>query len=159
MGPCALTFLIKISFRKSPGHAAFNTIASNLNINSKHNFQLKEIPLFRSTFFAAITLAIISAGILPATAAVANVTITAKDFSFSPSVVHLKKGQTVHFHLRASQGVHGLNVPAVGIDNATLTSKVTNITAVPKKAGTFVAHCAVFCGAGHQNMKMTFIVH
>ena len=84
--------------------------------------------------------------------------ITAKNYSFSPSVVHLKKGDTVHFHLRASQGVHGLNVPEVGIKSAVLTSKELTITAVPKKAGTFLTHCTVVCGPGHPNMKMTFIV-
>lgn len=114
--------------------------------------------MLRSTFFSIASLVAVSLSALPAAAAVANVTITAKNFSFSPSVVHLKKGQTVRFHLRSSQGVHGLNVPQVGINNVTLTSKETDVTATPKKAGTFVAHCAVYCGVGHQNMKMTFIV-
>ena len=114
--------------------------------------------MLRSLFFIGIAASLSVLPVSPALASARNVTITAKNFFFSPSVVHLKKGQTVHFNLRSSQGVHGLNVPQVGINNVTLTSKETDVTATPKKAGTFVAHCAVYCGIGHQNMKMTFIV-
>lgn len=29
------------------------------------------------------------------------------------------------------------------------------VTVTPKKAGTYVLHCAVICGAGHANMILT----
>ena len=112
--------------------------------------------MLRPALFSIMSLVAVSAMALPAAAG--TVTITAKNWAFSPSVVHLKKGQPVHFDLRSTQGVHGLNVPAVGLNNVTMTAKETDVTATPKKAGTFVGQCAVFCGAGHAKMKMTFIV-
>ena len=84
--------------------------------------------------------------------------ITAKNFSFSPAVVRLKKGVPVVFHLRAAQGVHGLNAPEVGINNMVLTAKEQIVHATPSRAGTFVVHCSIVCGTGHAQMAMTFIV-
>ena len=96
-------------------------------------------------------------GKLPAQAST-DVYITAKNFSFSPAVVRLKKGEPVVFHLRSTQGVHGLNAPAVGIHDLVLTAKEAFVRATPSQAGTFVVHCSIVCGAGHAQMAMTFIV-
>lgn len=96
-------------------------------------------------------------GKLPAQAS-NDVTITARNFSFSPAVVRLKRGQPVVFHLRSAQGVHGLNAPEVGINNMILTAKEQIVHATPPKAGTFVVHCSIVCGTGHAQMVMTFIV-
>ena len=112
----------------------------------------------RFTLIALILFAVVLfAGQLPALAT-NDVTITAKNFSFSPAVVRLKKGEPVVFHLRAAQGIHGLNVPEVGINSIVLTAKEQIVKATPMKAGTFVAHCSIVCGTGHAQMAMTFIV-
>ncbi|GAC1359755.1 MAG: hypothetical protein NVSMB31_20070 [Vulcanimicrobiaceae bacterium] len=87
-----------------------------------------------------------------------DITITAHNFAFSPSVVVLKKGQVVHLHVRATQGVHGLNVPQIGLNNVVLTNSTKIITITPRKTGKFPAHCAVICGIGHAKMEMEFIV-
>jgi cytochrome c oxidase subunit 2 len=109
-----------------------------------------------AALFAAV---VVFGGALPAPSAAANdVTITAKNFSFSPAVVRLKKGEPVTFHLRSAQGVHGLNAPEVGINSMVLTAKEQIVKATPAKAGTFVVHCSIVCGTGHAQMAMTFIV-
>ncbi|MDE2571469.1 MAG: cupredoxin domain-containing protein [bacterium] len=92
-------------------------------------------------------------------AAPKTVEISAKDFAFTPAVVTLKAGQPVTLKLVATQGAHGLQAPEIGLDKVvTITSKPTEVTVTPKKAGTFVEHCALFCGAGHANMAITFKV-
>jgi len=30
-----------------------------------------------------------------------------------------------------------------------------DVTVTPKKAGTYILHCAIMCGAGHPNMALT----
>lgn len=95
----------------------------------------------------------------PASAApAAKVTITAKNFSFSPSVVTLKAGQPTTLTFVGAQGVHGLSSPDIGLNQVTITSAGTTVTVTPQKTGTFVAHCAIFCGAGHQHMQIVFKV-
>jgi cytochrome c oxidase subunit 2 len=107
--------------------------------------------------FAAV-LVVVSGALPTASRAANDVTIIAKNFSFSPAVVRLKKGEAVTFHLRAAQGVHGLNAPEVGINSMVLTAKEQIVRATPSKAGTFVVHCSIVCGTGHAQMAMTFIV-
>jgi cytochrome c oxidase subunit 2 len=111
----------------------------------------------RLSIIALILAGVAQFALVPADAA-NDVTITAKNFSFSPAVVRLKKGEPVTFYLRAAQGVHGMNIPEVGINSMVLTAKEQIVHATPSKAGTFVMHCSIVCGTGHAQMAMTFIV-
>lgn len=117
--------------------------------------------LFKTTI-AALCLAAAAAFIpvAPASAASAQtVTIKAKNFQFTPAVVTLKQGQTAHLTFVATQGVHGISVPEIGLNQSvTITSTPTTVTVTPQKTGTFVAHCAIFCGVGHAHMQITFKV-
>ncbi len=113
--------------------------------------------LKRLGFIGGVVTALVQTPRMTALAA-NDVTITAKNFSFSPAVVRLKKGEPVTFHLRAAQGVHGLNAPEVGINSMVLTAKEQIVRATPSKSGTFVVHCSIVCGTGHAQMAMTFIV-
>ena len=110
------------------------------------------------TFVSAVVAVAIALFVAVPAFAAHDVTITARNFTFSPAVVRLKKGEPVVFHLRAAQGVHGLNVPEVGLPHELLTSREKTVRATPHQAGTFVVHCAVVCGTGHSHMGMTFIV-
>jgi cytochrome c oxidase subunit 2 len=88
-----------------------------------------------------------------------NVTIRAKNFAFSPAVVTLKQGQTTHITFVSTQGVHGLTVPEIGLNQTvTITTRPTTVTVRPARRGTFVSHCAIFCGVGHAHMQITFKV-
>ncbi|TAM78450.1 cytochrome c oxidase subunit II [bacterium] len=88
-----------------------------------------------------------------------TVDISAKNFAFTPAVVTLKEGQPTTLKLVATQGAHGLVAPEIGLTKmATITNAPTTVTVTPQKAGTFVEHCALFCGAGHANMTITFKV-
>ncbi|TAM58295.1 cytochrome c oxidase subunit II [bacterium] len=88
-----------------------------------------------------------------------TVNISAKNFAFTPAVVTLKEGQPTTLKLVATEGAHGLTAPEIGLTKmVTITSAPTTVTVTPQKVGTFVEHCALFCGAGHANMVITFKV-
>ena len=106
----------------------------------------------------------IAAGILlfPASAAQASVPevhIVAKNWAFTPSTITLHVNQPVKLVFSASEGLHGITIPDLGVnDVVNVGSSPSEVVVTPKKIGTFVAHCAVFCGAGHANMILTIKV-
>jgi cytochrome c oxidase subunit 2 len=86
------------------------------------------------------------------------VEITAKRFEFAPNVVTLRRGEPVTIRLTALDRSHGLLVKPLGIDLDADSGNPDEITVTPKEAGTFPAICDHYCGMGHGNMKMTFVV-
>lgn len=86
------------------------------------------------------------------------VEITAKRFEFAPNVVTLRRGEPVTIRLTALDRAHGLLVKPLGIDLDSDRGDPDEITITPKAAGSFPAICDHYCGMGHGNMKMTFVV-
>ena len=86
--------------------------------------------------------------------AVLVITIHAKRFEFSPSEVHLKRGEPVTIRLVSDDRTHGLSSKPLGIE----LDGNDEVTITPATAGTFRAICDHYCGSGHGNMKMTFVV-
>jgi len=87
-----------------------------------------------------------------------TVNITAKRFSFEPAEVTLKKGEPVKLVLKSEDVTHGIFVRPLKLDQDIPAGKTVEVTITPQTAGKFTAICDHFCGAGHGNMKMTFIV-
>jgi cytochrome c oxidase subunit 2 len=86
------------------------------------------------------------------------ITITAKRFEFTPKEVTLKKGETVILRLTSEDVTHGLMVRALKLDLDIEPGKTTEARVTPTQGGRFTAICDHFCGSGHGNMKMTFVV-
>ena len=86
------------------------------------------------------------------------VELTAKRFEFSPSEVRLKKGEPVVLRIASGDVTHGLYMKALGIDAEIQPGKTTEVAFTPQAAGRFTAICDHFCGAGHGNMHMVFVV-
>jgi cytochrome c oxidase subunit II len=86
------------------------------------------------------------------------VKISAKRFSFTPSEVHVKKGEAVVLELTSLDRVHGFNLPAFKIRKDIVPKDVTRVELTPDKEGTFPFHCDVFCGDGHEDMTGTLVV-
>jgi cytochrome c oxidase subunit II len=84
--------------------------------------------------------------------------IAAQRFSFSPSEVRLRKGEPVTVRVSSADVTHGLYLKPLGIDAEIQPGKTTEVTFTPQVAGRFTAICHHFCGAGHGNMHMTFVV-
>jgi len=85
------------------------------------------------------------------------VDISAKRFEFTPKEVHLRAGQPVTIRLSSTDRAHGLLIKDLGVDLDADADHPDSITITPK-AGTYNAICDHYCGAGHGNMKMTFVV-
>lgn len=86
------------------------------------------------------------------------VEISAKKFEYAPNVVTLKKGQPVTLRVTALDRAHGLLVPAFHLDLDATPGTPAEATFTPAESGKFDAICDHYCGAGHGNMKMTFVV-
>ena|SRR5271155_6199587 len=87
-----------------------------------------------------------------------TINITAKRFAFVPAEVTLKKGETVKLVLKSEDVTHGIFVRALKLDQDIPAGQTVEVSITPQTAGTFTAICDHFCGTGHGNMKMTFIV-
>ncbi len=84
--------------------------------------------------------------------------ITAKQWSFSPSVIKVKKGDTVVLKLKSADVAHGISIPDFGINATFKPGEIKIVEFVADKAGTFEFICNVRCGVGHIGMKGTLIV-
>jgi cytochrome c oxidase subunit 2 len=52
----------------------------------------------------------------------------------------------------------GFNLPDFKVRADIVPEKVTRVTFVPDKTGTFTILCDVFCGTGHEQMQGTLTV-
>jgi cytochrome c oxidase subunit 2 len=86
------------------------------------------------------------------------VKISAKKFEFTPSEVHVKKGETVVLELTSQDRKHGFELPAFKVRKDIVPKEVTRVTLTAGEAGTFPFHCDIFCGDGHEDMTGTIVV-
>jgi hypothetical protein len=57
------------------------------------------------------------------------------------------------------EGVHWLKSDDLGIPMTTIRpGSIATVLVTPKKAGTYVLRCQMFCGPGHENMTITVAV-
>lgn len=84
-----------------------------------------------------------------------RIEIVAKRFEFSPSEITIKKGQPVTLVLTSKDVEHGLKLEEFNQVVEAKKGQSSQVEITPTEAGTFVAQCAVFCGAGHGSMKLT----
>ena len=106
----------------------------------------------------ALSLALFACGYRLAAEEPRMVTITARRFEFSPREIHLKKGEPVVLVLGSQDVTHGLFCRKLGIDTDITPGQETRLNVTPASEGRFTAICNHFCGGGHGNMKLTFIV-
>jgi len=86
------------------------------------------------------------------------VEISAKQFEFSPSEIHLRAGEPVTIRLVGTDRAHGLLVKPLGVDLDASPDHPDQITITPATPGRYPAICDHYCGAGHGNMKMSVVV-
>lgn len=86
------------------------------------------------------------------------VRIVAKRFTYTPSEVTLKKGESVVLELVSEDRVHGFRLPAFKVRVDVRPKEVTRVPLTPEKTGTFTFACDVFCGDGHDDMTGTIVV-
>jgi cytochrome c oxidase subunit 2 len=85
--------------------------------------------------------------------------IAASNWKFTPATIEAQVGQPTTLRIISSEGVHGIKSSDLDIAATTIMpDKTTEVTFTPKKAGTYVIHCNIPCGAGHEDMKLTIVV-
>jgi hypothetical protein len=82
--------------------------------------------------------------------------MTAVRSHFSPDIVRVKQGDTVHLHVtnveQAHDATHGLAIGGQNINVSLEPGKHCNITFVADKAGVYPFYCTEFCSALHLEM-------
>jgi cytochrome c oxidase subunit II len=84
--------------------------------------------------------------------------MTAKKYEFSPSSIHVKKGEHVKLLITAVDHDHGFKLPAFDIQQDLKEGETTTIEFTADKAGTFRFACSHVCGFGHRGMKAELVV-
>ncbi len=88
-----------------------------------------------------------------------SIDITAVPSTFTPNRILLHVGQTTNLHFTHTEGVHSIESADLGIASTTLApGQDVDVSVTPKKAGSYVLHCGVVCGADHDNMSLTVTV-
>jgi cytochrome c oxidase subunit 2 len=109
---------------------------------------------------ATLLLAACSSHGSPATASPGErvVHVTARKFEYSPSEIHLKKGEPVVLELVSLDRTHGFEAPDLGLSTEIHPEAPARLHFVPRKEGRFPFHCTVFCGEGHEDMTGEIVV-
>lgn len=101
---------------------------------------------------------LLSATVAPA-AAETTTDVSAQFGKFTPNAVTLHVGQTTTLRLTSTEGTHYVQSDDLGIPMTALSpGKVQTVAVTPKKTGTYVLHCMMYCGPGHQYMTITVTV-
>ena len=88
-----------------------------------------------------------------------TIDIAVANWKFTPAKITVPAGEPTTLRLTSTQGVHGIQSDDLGIPQTTIPNgKVVEVSFTPKKPGTYVIHCSVFCGPGHPNMALTIVV-
>ena len=84
--------------------------------------------------------------------------IRAYKFSYDPDEIVVKLNQPVTLEFTTSDVPMGFNLPDFALRATIIPGQTSRVRLVPNKSGTFVFHCDVFCGDGHEEMDGTLRV-
>ena len=113
----------------------------------------------RQIFGAAVALGLASAAAFVVAKPKERIfKIVAKKFDFVPSVIRVKKGESVTLMFTAPEIFMGVNFADLGMRVDIVPGKVATLHFTPDKVGSFTFLCDVFCGKGHEDMSGTLVV-
>jgi len=112
---------------------------------------------FRAAVFLICVVFIQGVSTTAAQNATRTIEIQAKRFSFSPSEITIKKGETVKLVVTSQDVTHSLVIPDLQVKAEAKVDHPAEITITPDKVGDFRGKCGHFCGKGHASMK--FVAH
>lgn len=84
--------------------------------------------------------------------------VTAKQWSFTPTVIKAKKGDTIVLKLKSTDVTHGMFIPDFNINETMEPGVMKTIEFLADKSGTFTYSCNIPCGAGHKAMSGKLII-
>lgn len=85
-------------------------------------------------------------------------TVTAKQWSFDPATITVKKGDRVQLAIKSIDVAHGFALSAFNVNQNLEPGQEVTVEFVADKTGSFPFVCSVFCGSGHGGMRGTLIV-
>lgn len=91
-----------------------------------------------------------------------HVYMTAIRSHFTPDIIKVKEGDTVHLHItnleQALDATHGFTIGSHNIELSLEPGKHQNVTFVADRAGVYPMYCTEFCSALHLEMAGYFLV-
>lgn len=91
-----------------------------------------------------------------------HVYMTAVRSHFTPDIVRVKEGETVHFHItnveQAKDATHGFAIGSYNVNLSLEPGEHANLTLVADKPGVYPLYCTEFCSALHLEMAGYFLV-
>jgi cytochrome c oxidase subunit 2 len=86
------------------------------------------------------------------------ISIRARRFTYEPDEITLKLNEPVVLEFTSADVVMGFRAPDFGVRTDIFPGRTTRVRLVPDKVGSFVFHCDIFCGDGHEDMDGTIRV-
>lgn len=86
------------------------------------------------------------------------ITMTSKNWEFSPTTITAKKGEKVVVRLTNVDGIHSFGAMELGLNVRINPGETVDITIPTDKTGTFEFRCLVPCGPGHKDMKGAIVI-
>lgn len=96
-----------------------------------------------------LALAVVPAWGATETSTTREFEITAKQFSYSPHLIRVNKGDRVKITLRSDDVMHGLAIDNYPVDLKSWASQTDTVEFVADQAGKFRMRCTVVCGPIH----------
>ena len=91
-----------------------------------------------------------------------HVYVSAIRSHFTPDIIRVKEGETVHIHVtnleQAYDATHGFAIEAYNINLSLEPGETNDVTFVADRAGTFPLYCTEFCSALHLEMAGYLVV-
>lgn len=91
-----------------------------------------------------------------------HVYMTAVRSHFTPDIVRVKEGETVHFHItnveQAKDATHGFGIGSHNVNLSLEPGEHANVSFVARKAGVYPLYCTEFCSALHLEMAGYLLV-
>ncbi|MEK6967962.1 MAG: cupredoxin domain-containing protein [Nanoarchaeota archaeon] len=81
-----------------------------------------------------------------------------KQYSFEPSIINAKVGDTIVLTMKSIDVAHGITIPELGVSQDLPVNEEKTVTFKVDKKGEFPFRCSVFCGSGHRSMTGKIVV-
>lgn len=81
------------------------------------------------------------------------IAVSVDNWKFTPNIISLKQNENVILELTGKNGVHGLAVPGLRINEQILPGQTIRVTIPTDKTGSFDFFCSIACGPGHADME------
>ncbi len=84
--------------------------------------------------------------------------LDAMRFQYSPAVLEVNPGDTVHIVLSTRDVMHGISMDGYNVSTMAQPTRPGNLTFVADRTGVFRFHCTVVCGNMHPFMTGKLVV-